>query len=41
MNALLPTLSLQHVVGILDFGFFWQRHCPAIQQFNDFGLHLL
>lgn len=39
-SSWLPTLSLQHVVGILDFGFFWQRHCPAIQQFNHFGLHL-
>lgn len=41
VSSWLPTLSLQHVVGILDFGFLWQCHCPAIQQFNDFGLHLL
>lgn len=40
-SSWLPTLSLQHVVGILDFGFLWQCHSPAVQQFNHFGLHLL
>lgn len=35
------TLSLQHVVGILDLCFFRQGQRPAIQQLNNLGLHFL
>lgn len=35
------TLSLQHVVGILDLCFLWQCQCPAVQQLDDLALHFL
>lgn len=35
------TLSLQHVVGILDLRFFRQGQCPAIKQLDDLRLHFL
>lgn len=35
------TLSLQHVVSILDLGFFRQGQRPAVKQLNNLGLHFL